>query len=62
MSIRLGATIAAIVVAALALEDITTDTAGSFVPEWTALAVCAAWLTVDARRLWRRRRASRAPA
>ena len=46
-------TLAVVVLAVLALDDITTDSARSFPLERTALAVCAVWFSVVAWRLWR---------
>lgn len=45
-------TLVVVVLAVLALDDITTDTAQSFAFERTALAGCAVWFFVMARRLW----------
>jgi hypothetical protein len=45
-----------VVIAFLALDDITTDTAESFALEWTALAGCTLGLIVIAWRAWRRYR------
>jgi hypothetical protein len=56
MSPRHVITLAAVVVAMLALEDITTDNATTFVAEWSALAVCAIWFAAEALRVWRSRR------
>lgn len=56
MPVRLVISAVAIVVAVLALEDITTDTSRSFAPEWTALALCAAWFAVMGWRYWLKRR------
>ena len=36
-------TLVVAVLAALALEDITTDTAGGFVPEYSMLAAAGVW-------------------
>jgi hypothetical protein len=47
-------TFAVVVLAVLALDDITTDTALSFPLERTALVGCAAWFLVVAWQLWRR--------
>jgi hypothetical protein len=50
----LGAvTLAAMVLASLALDDITTDNATGFQTEYTILVVCAAWLMFVAGQLWR---------
>jgi hypothetical protein len=46
-------TFAVVVLAVLALDDITTDTAPSFALERTALVGCAVWCLVVAWRLWR---------
>jgi len=46
-------TFAVVVLAVLALDDITTDTARSFPLERTALVGCAVWFLVVAWRLWR---------
>jgi len=46
-------TFGAVVLAFLALDDITTDTATSFVFERTALAFCGVWLVIVAWRLLR---------
>ena len=46
-------TFALVVLAVLALDDITTDSARSFPLERTALAGCAVWFSVVAWRLWR---------
>jgi hypothetical protein len=51
-----GITVAAVVVAFLALDDITTDLAGSFLFERLALAACAVWFLFAAGRFWRTRR------
>ena len=47
-------TLAVVVLAVLALDDIPTDSAQSFLLERSALAVCAVWFYVVAWRLWRR--------
>ena len=46
-------TVAVVVLAVLALDDITTDTAPSFPLERTALVGCAVWCVVVAGQLWR---------
>jgi hypothetical protein len=46
-------TLAVVVLAVLALDDITTDSARSFPLERAALAGCAVWFSVVAWRLWR---------
>ena len=46
-------TVAVVVLAVLALDDITTDSARTFPLERSALAVCAVWFSVVAWRLWR---------
>ena len=46
-------TLAMVVLAVLALDDITTDSAPSFPLERTALVACAVWFSVVAWRLWR---------
>ena len=46
-------TFAVVVLAVLALDDITTDSARSFPLERTALAGCAVWFSVVGWRLWR---------
>lgn len=46
-------TSALVVLAVLALDDITTDSARTFPLERTALAGCAIWFSVVAWRLWR---------
>jgi hypothetical protein len=46
-------TMVAVVLAFLALDDITTDTAPSFMLERTALAGCASWFGIVAWRLMR---------
>lgn len=46
-------TFAVVVLAVLALDDVTTDSARSFPLERTALAGCAVWFFVVAWRLWR---------
>jgi len=46
-------TFAVVVLAVLALDDITTDTAPSFALERTALVGSAVWFLVVAWRLWR---------
>jgi hypothetical protein len=46
-------TFAVVLLAVLALDDITTDTAPSFPLERTVLALCALWFLVVAWRLWR---------
>ena len=46
-------TLAAVVLAVLALDDITTDSAQSFPLERTALVLCAVWFSIVAWRLWR---------
>lgn len=46
-------TFAVVVLAVLALDDITTDSARSFPLERTALAGCAVWFAMVAWRLWR---------
>ena len=46
-------TLAMVVLAVLALDDITTDSAQSFPLERTALVACAIWFSVVAWRLWR---------
>ena len=48
-------TIVAVVLAFLALDDITTDNARSFLIERTALAACAGWFVIVASRLLRQR-------
>ena len=47
-------TVAVVVLAVLALDDITTDTAASFPLERTALVGCGIWFLVVAWQLWRR--------
>ena len=47
-------TVVVVVLAVLALDDITTDSALSFPLERTALAACAIWFVVVAWRFWRR--------
>ncbi len=44
-------TIAAVMIAFAALDDITTDTAATFTFEWVGLAVCATWLLIVSWRL-----------
>jgi hypothetical protein len=52
--IGLGAvTLAAMFLAWLALDDITTDNATRFPVEYTILVMCAAWLMIVAGQLWR---------
>jgi hypothetical protein len=46
-------TLAGVLLAVLALDDITTDSAQSFPLERTALAACAVWFSIVAWRLWR---------
>jgi hypothetical protein len=46
-------TLAMVVLAVLALDDITTDSARTFPLERSALAVCVVWFSVVAWRLWR---------
>ena len=46
-------TFAAVGLAVAALDDITTDSAQSFLFERAALAVCAVWFFAVASRLWR---------
>jgi hypothetical protein len=48
-----GVTLAAMVLAALALDDITTDNATAFPAEYRVLAACGAWLMIVARELVR---------
>jgi ammonia channel protein AmtB len=48
-----GVTLAAMVMAGLALDDITTDNATRFPVEYTILVVCAAWLLLVAWQLFR---------
>ena len=45
----------AIILALLALDDITTDNASSFALEWAMVAGCVAWLAYMVLRLLRRR-------
>jgi hypothetical protein len=47
-------TFVVVVIAVLALDDITTDSAPSFAIERTALTGCAVWFFMVARRLWHR--------
>ena len=47
--------LAAVVMAFLALDDITTDNATAFPVERTALGVCGVWFVFVAFRLWQRR-------
>jgi hypothetical protein len=51
-------TLAALLLAFAALDDITTDTATTFTVEWIALAVCGVWLAIVSwrvlRNVWRR--------
>ena len=46
-------TLAAVLIAFAAFDDITTDTARTFTFEWVGLAVCAMWLLVVSWRLLR---------
>ncbi len=46
-------TIAAVMLAYAALDDITTDNATTFAVEWAALGVCATWLLIVCWRLLR---------
>jgi hypothetical protein len=48
-----GVTLAAMVLAWLALDDITTDNATRFPAEYSMLAVAGAWLLFIAWQLWR---------
>ena len=48
-----GVTLAAMVLAMLALDDITTDNATRFPGEYSMLAVAGAWLIFVAAQLWR---------
>ena len=48
-----GVTLAAMVLAWLALDDITTDNATRFPVEYTILVVCGAWLLLVAWQLFR---------
>lgn len=45
----------AIILALLALDDITTDNASSFALEWAMVAGCVAWLAYMVLRMLRRR-------
>ena len=51
-------TLCAVVVAFLALDDITTDDASTFVFEGLALALCSLWFAHVAYQLWRGHRRS----
>jgi len=51
------ATLVAMFIAAMALDDITTDNSTGFRPEYTILALVGAWLVVFVVQLWRRGRA-----
>ena len=44
-------TLAAVLIAFAAFDDITTDTATTFTFEWLGLGVCAAWLLIVSWRL-----------
>jgi hypothetical protein len=46
-------TLAAVLIAFAAFDDITTDTATTFKPEWFGLVVCATWLLLVSWRLQR---------
>jgi threonine/homoserine/homoserine lactone efflux protein len=48
-------TAVAVILALLALDDITTDTASSFALERAMVVACGAWLAYMALRMWRRR-------
>jgi cytochrome bd-type quinol oxidase subunit 2 len=48
-----GITLAAMALAMLALDDITTDNAAQFPVEYRILAICAVWLLCVAWPLWR---------
>ena len=49
-------TVAAMLVAFTAMDDITTGTQPSFMREWVALTLCVTWLAFMSVRLLRRRR------
>jgi hypothetical protein len=46
-------TLAVVVFAYAAFDDITTDTATTFAVEWVSLAVCGVWLAMSSWRLLR---------
>jgi peptidoglycan/LPS O-acetylase OafA/YrhL len=46
-------TLTAVLLAFAAFDDITTDTATTFTPEWIGLAVCGVWLVIVSWRLLR---------
>ena len=48
-------TVVALLLVYAAFDDITTDNATAFPVEYSALAICAAWLAFLSARLWRNR-------